>query len=184
MSLSEEKKALRKEITRRIGIYTEDELKRGTEKALQNLEQDTHFIEAETVLMYWSLPDEINTHHFIEKWHHSKTILLPVIGTNKFEAHVFEGLKKMVDGPYNILQPNTHKFENKIDLAVIPGRAFDQKGHRLGRGKGFYDHFLQDFSGYTIGLCFNFQLQDYIPFEPFDIAVDKVISSKVSTHLF
>ncbi len=186
MSLAEEKQALRKEVSKRLSIYSEEYLQKGTESALRKLELYHAFMDAKTVLLYCSMPDEINTHEFIYKWSKEKTILLPVIDfdTNTFEAHLFEGKEKMIEGPYKIMQPKTTKYEGEIDLAIVPGRAFDHKGHRLGRGKGFYDYFLKDFNGYTIGLCFDFQLQDYVPFEEFDIVVDDVIASDISPHLF
>ncbi|MDA3853054.1 MAG: 5-formyltetrahydrofolate cyclo-ligase [Bacteroidales bacterium] len=186
MSLAEEKHALRKEMCTRLSIYSKEFLQKGAESALRKLELDTAFVEAQVVLMYWSMADEIDTHQFIDKWSKVKTILLPVIDkeTNTFDAFVYEGIYKMERGAFGIQQPKTYKFEGDINLAVVPGRAFDHNGHRLGRGKGFYDIYLKSFEGYTIGLCFNFQLQDYIPFEPFDIVVDDVIASDVSPHLF
>lgn len=184
MSLVEEKQAFRKDIKRRLAIYSYEEMQKGAASALYLLEKELAFVSADVVLMYWSLPDEIYTHDFIEKWSEKKTILLPFIQGNSFEAFVFKGKENLIEGPLKIMQPQTQKYEGKIDLAIIPGRAFDHAGHRLGRGKGFYDHFLKDFSGYKIGFCFNFQLQDYVPYEPFDVGVDMVITSVVSTHLF
>ena len=67
----------------------------------------------------------------------------------------------------------------KIDLAIIPGMAFDKEGNRLGRGKGYYDRLLQqlrDCTIYKIGICFDFQFLDHIPTEPHDIPVDEVIT--------
>ena len=63
-----------------------------------------------------------------------------------------------------------------IDLAVIPGMAFDRDGHRLGRGKGFYDKLLPGIKCRKIGLCFSFQLADSVPIEPHDIVMDMVLT--------
>jgi 5-formyltetrahydrofolate cyclo-ligase len=57
----------------------------------------------------------------------------------------------------------------------VPGVAFDAKGHRLGRGRGYYDRFLRTLTVQTIGVCFDFQKVDEVPFDKYDIPVDKVI---------
>jgi 5-formyltetrahydrofolate cyclo-ligase len=63
-----------------------------------------------------------------------------------------------------------------IDVAVVPGMVFDAQGHRLGRGKGYYDRFLAKLPGvYKIGLCFSWQMVDEVPSEANDITMDEVM---------
>ena len=67
-----------------------------------------------------------------------------------------------------------------IDIALIPGMAFDASGHRLGRGRGYYDRFLNSqwsmVNGqWLIGLCFDFQKVPVLPSDDHDIPVDIVI---------
>ena len=67
---------------------------------------------------------------------------------------------------------------NQIDVALIPGVAFDAQGHRLGRGKGYYDRFLRALGTvplHTIGVCFEFQNVENVPIERHDVSVDIVI---------
>lgn len=176
MNLAEDKKTLRKEISKRVKTYSAEILDNKSVVILQKLELDSAFIKAKTVLLYWSMPDEVYTHAFIEKWSQHKTILLPLIINDKMEAHLYQGKNKMEVGPFDILQPSSNKYNSTVDLVIVPGRAFSTNGHRLGRGKGFYDEFLKDFNNTKIGICFEFQLEDYIPSEHFDIMMDKVIS--------
>jgi 5-formyltetrahydrofolate cyclo-ligase len=64
---------------------------------------------------------------------------------------------------------------DEITLALIPGMAFDAEGHRLGRGKGYYDRLLPRLSrAYKMGVCFPFQMVDAVPSEPHDQKVDEV----------
>jgi len=175
MIFEDEKAALRKEFKRMVAIYSEEELAVHSETALHKLENDASFVEAETVMLFWSLPDEISTHAFIEKWSKHKTILLPVIVGDDIYPHVYENPDKMEFGLFHILQPKTKVFDDEIDLVVVPGQAFDKNGHRLGRGKGYYDRFLSKYEGEKIGICFTFQFTDYVPYEDFDIPMDKVI---------
>ena len=68
--------------------------------------------------------------------------------------------------------------DDDIDMIVVPGIAFDRNRNRLGRGKGYYDRLLSDLKASAVGLCFDFQLKDQIPVEPFDKKVDLVITEK------
>ncbi len=71
----------------------------------------------------------------------------------------------------------------KIDVALVPGMAFDAAGHRLGRGKGYYDRFLSSHlsslnshpSPLLIGVCFPFQRVAEVPSEEHDVLMDEVI---------
>ena len=63
-------------------------------------------------------------------------------------------------------------------LLIIPGLAFGKKGERLGRGKGFYDRYLEKFSGIKVGVCFQEQIFDGIPMGPNDQYVDYVVTDK------
>jgi 5-formyltetrahydrofolate cyclo-ligase len=68
-----------------------------------------------------------------------------------------------------------------IDMIVIPGLAFDAKGYRVGRGRGFYDRFLaqQDFQGIRCALCFHEQLQaEPIPCEAHDVPMNLIVTDR------
>lgn len=90
----------------------------------------------------------------------------------------------MEAGAYGIMEPEGPAFTayDDIDLIIIPGVAFDVKHNRLGRGKGYYDRFLQQMQqmrqthAYKIGVCFPQQLVDSIPVTAYDIPMDEVVS--------
>lgn len=62
------------------------------------------------------------------------------------------------------------------DLILIPGLAFTKNGHRLGRGKGFFDKYLENYNGKTIGICFEEQIFESIPTEKHDQMIDFVVT--------
>lgn len=143
------------------------------------LEAHPAFRQAQTVLLYHSLKDEVQTHAFIEKWSKRKKIILPVVAGDVLELRVYTGPDDLRRGSYGIKEPVGQVFTDyaAIDLAVIPGVAFDREGHRLGRGKGYYDKLLPLLpSALKVGLCFPFQLLEEVPAEPFDICMDLVIT--------
>ena len=61
-------------------------------------------------------------------------------------------------------------------MIIVPGVAFDLQHNRLGRGRGFYDRLLSSLSAPKVGICFDFQLIDTVPTEPFDRLMDSVVS--------
>ena len=101
---------------------------------------------AKTVMLYYSLPDEVDTHTLVDSLLMSgKHILLPrVTGEGTMELRRYTGPSDLAQGAYNIMEPTGEVFDNytDIDIAVIPGVAFDKDGNRMGRGKGYYDRLL------------------------------------------
>lgn len=153
-----------------------DELSLGV---ISKLKQHPRFSHARTLLLYYSLPDEVNTHILINEIK-DKTILLPrVINGEDMEIRTYTGSGDMQEGSFHIMEPIGKVFTNysDIDVAVVPGMAFDNSGHRLGRGKGYYDRFLCKVPDtYKIGICFKFQKLTDIPTEQTDVSMDEVIS--------
>lgn len=148
---------------------------------LAALEIHPVFRAAKTVLLYHSLPDEVDIHDFIRKWCEKKRILLPVVTGDELKLRTYSGPGNLAIGAYGIEEPTGEFFTDysAIDLIVVPGVAFDRKGNRLGRGKGYYDRLLPQIpSAYKAGICFSFQIVEEIPAEPFDICMDEVITSK------
>ena len=144
----------------------------------------------------------------LEVWKESKKILLysarpgepdPVTLATKFPGQVFvypriEGRhlglyqhtkeSRWVPGPHGLKEPDPETWKQvslaDIDLALIPGLAFDALGGRLGRGVGFYDRLLGDsrFRGMKIGLCWEWQLIPLVPRDTYDIMMDLIISEE------
>lgn len=145
---------------------------------MKKLEVDPLFKRAHTILLYYSLKDEVQTHDFIDKWSNRKTILLPVVVTDNIELRIYTGKEYLAEGAFHINEPIGQAYTNydTIDLAIVPGVAFDENGNRLGRGKGYYDRLLPHIEATKIGICFPFQLLKRIPTEPFDKKMDKIIT--------
>lgn len=176
----EEKKHIRKRIAEIKKQYTDEELKTLSSIIMKKLEDNVILKCAKTVLLYYSLPDEVYTHDFVEQLSKDKTVLLPVVNGDELELKVYTGKKCMQKGDFNISEPQGEIFDNliSIDAAVIPGVSFDKHGNRLGRGKGYYDRFLKKLNTFKIGICFDFQLSDEIPHNEYDIAMDEIWTEK------
>ena len=174
------KHALRKEIKERITELSGEEKQRLSEAIFREIEQLPEFIEAKNILLFWSLPDEVFTHDCLEKWHKQKCLLLPVVNGDELELRFYEGNTKLKTGAFGIREPQGKRFTtwDKVDMALVPGVAFDRNQNRLGRGKGYYDKLLPKISGTKIGICFPCQLVESVPCREWDVQMDFILSHK------
>lgn len=141
---------------------------------------------AKTVLLYASLPDEVPTLDFLERCN-CRCVLPCVVDDEHLELRLYTGpLDLEVRGKYHIPEPVGPLFTDyaAIDLALIPGMAFDTCGHRLGRGKGYYDRLLAlaPFENIPkVGVCFDFQLVAEVPSMPHDSTMDSLLVVPTTT---
>lgn len=136
--------------------------------------------EASVIIVYYSLLDEVCTHQLIDELVAAgKTVLLPkVLDSETMELRRYQSVADLREGAFHILEPVGEPFTDydQIEVALIPGVAFDAEGHRLGRGKGYYDRFLRSLPKVKkIGVCFDFQKVESVPSEAHDVVVDIVV---------
>ena len=135
-----------------------------------------------TIVAYYSLPDEVDTHGFID-WliAEGKTVYLPKVISDEYMVLCrYTGAESLCEGVFGIMEPVGEELlaDEAIDVVLVPGMAFDGEGNRLGRGKGYYDRFLKLLTNphpKLIGVCFDFQKVDMVPTEPTDVKVDVVV---------
>ena len=146
----------------------------------QAVEKHPAFAAANTVMLYHALPDEPDTHPLLEKYAASKTIVLPCVEGDDIVPRVYRGEQDLRIGVYGIAEPIGPVFEvlPAISFILVPGVAFDAAGHRLGRGKGYYDRFLSALPArpYLLGTCFAWQKIPHVPAEPHDALMDAVLA--------
>ncbi len=176
-----DKDGLRKEIAGRKKLYTTEQLNTWSELIRKKIENLEIFRSARTVLLYHSLPGEVQTQPMLSGWQNQKTCLLPQVVENNLLLRKYNGEESLRKGTLNILEPTGELFDTwkDIDLVLVPGLAFDRRGNRLGRGKGYYDRFLCQVSAPTIGICFDFQIEKNIPINEFDVPVQRVITPEL-----
>lgn len=180
-----DKKELRRTIRENKRHFDREALDEMSFAVISRLTAHPRFAAARTVMLYHSLPDEVDTCRLLAELpltsadFSGKTILLPrVTGETDMELRVYTGPDDTTRGAFGIMEPSGALFTDysQITLAVVPGMAFDSRGHRLGRGKGYYDRFLPLLpQAYKIGVCFPFQLVDDVPIEPTDVVMDEVV---------
>lgn len=147
---------------------------------MSRLLSHSRILAAHTVLMYCSLPDEVDTHDALDRLvQMGKRVLLPqVTGRETMCLRIYRDRDDLREGAFHILEPQGPVFIDyeEVDVAVVPGMAFDGCGHRLGRGRGYYDRLLPQLSrAYKIGVCFDYQKVGDVPTGPYDVVMDEVL---------
>ena len=175
-----EKKELRKIVRAAKNAVPLEEKIRRSQLVMHQVEQLASFRDADTVLLYWSMDDEVYTHDFVNRWYKEKCLLLPCVDGDDLLLRQYTGPDSLQPGPqFGIPEPVGPVFEHldSIDIIIVPGVAFDRSRNRMGRGRGFYDRLLKSTANaIKVGVAFDFQIFDDIPVEPFDVPMDEVIS--------
>ena len=171
---------LRRQIRAQKKQYTAAQLAALSERICSKVLRSAWWQDAGILLLYYPLADEVDVRPLIHEAHKSgKRVLLPVCKGDDLELHLYEGEDSLSCGAFGIMEPNGPLFVPddypEIQLALVPGMAFDSAGHRLGRGKGYYDRLLPQLTAARLqGVCFPFQLCGEVPTDAHDIAVHEV----------
>lgn len=141
------------------------------------------FKTARFVLAYLPLRGEVRTQGILEACRQAgKQVFVPAwrARTGQYEPARLDAGTPCTRGEHGVQEPKGKKWAPiaTIDLALVPGLAFDTAGHRLGRGGGHYDRMLKHCAGVTIGLAFHFQMLTLVPAEPHDVRMDAVITEQ------
>lgn len=172
-----DKQEIRRRIRNRKQLITEAERRDAARAVFNALEHTAAFMMADRILIYHSLPDELSTLEFLDKWHTRKQFYLPRVNGVNLELLPYEQTSLRL-GAFHIEEPSegTPADPATMELIIVPAVAYDRRGNRLGRGKGFYDRLLATTKATTIGVAYDFQLVDELPVEPHDTPVQIVLT--------
>lgn len=173
-----DKQNIRMRIKARKALLSDNEKTLAAERVFNMLEQSAAFAIAENILMYHSLPDELPTHSFLDKWTERKHFFLPRVNGVNLDILPYHK-SRLAAGAFQIEEPQGDDITpiEAIDLVIVPAIAYDRHGNRVGRGKGYYDRLLSNSGATKIGVVYDFQLlDDDIQIDSTDVAVDVVIT--------
>ncbi len=173
------KETVRQMIRAQKALLDASEKMDASRRVFSTLRNLAAFMVARNVLLYHSLPDELSTRAFLDDIPEGKRYFLPRVNGLNLEILPYDR-SRMHLGAFQIEEPDGDESVNidDIDLIIVPALAYDRKGNRVGRGKGYYDRLLANSRATTIGVCYNFQLVDEIDTDDFDIPVDYVIADQ------
>ncbi len=175
----EDKKSLRRKYKEIRNSVLEREEKSGV--ICNHAASLSEFEEAKAVLLYSSLGSEVDLSGLFRKAREmGKDTYYPrCVSSGEMKFYKVHDLSLLSNGSYGIKEPSLSEpvFESlKGAVCFVPALSYDEKGHRLGYGGGYYDRFLKDFDGVTVGVAFEECMAKILPAEGHDIKTDYIIT--------
>ncbi|MDR2865701.1 MAG: 5-formyltetrahydrofolate cyclo-ligase [Spirochaetaceae bacterium] len=181
------KKELRTLIRQNLRALPKEQFKHEGLGASKNLLASPVWKKYDTVLVYLSLPDEIDTSVLLDNaFREGKAIYAPKVestGDMRF-FRLSPDPSLRCSGAFGIREPagkeeDLFQYSEKPVLVIAPGLAFDREGNRLGRGRGFYDRFCvklfkESPESCVCAFCMSSSLIDHVTVDPFDCKVNAI----------
>ncbi len=183
------KKNLRAKVRKALATLSEDEKKNKSREITGYLLGTRFWEQSRAVFCFISMEEEVFTDTIIEAaLKDRKTVAVPHMHYPEMDFHSITSMEENWDyHPYGIKEPrqewpviNPADYKEEEVLLVTPGLAFDRKGERLGRGRGFYDRFLTTYRGVVIpvGICYHIQVIEEVPAAGYDCAVRMIVTEE------
>ncbi len=182
--LAAAKTTLRREVRARVALLTPEQRALAASAFLQRMMAWSVWREARTLLLTWSLPDELSATGLIAAaLAAGKRVTLPGFdpATGQYVAYeVNHHEDDLVAGKFGVREPHPDLLKvslTELDLVIVPGVAFDAAGNRLGRGRGFYDRLLAEATCADFcGIGFDEQIVTRVPVGPHDIQLHYLLT--------
>ena len=182
------KALLRKDILAKRHALSKEECALRSKKICESFLASDAYKSARTILLYKAYNNEVDTDLIFDRAvSDGKTVAYPlsriVDGEPDLTFYVVDDDAQLKQGYMGIYEPDADRavgvFEERADICIAPGVAFDRKCHRIGYGKAFYDRYIRLNNPSTIiGLAYELQIADDFETEECDSKLDKVITDK------
>jgi 5-formyltetrahydrofolate cyclo-ligase len=186
--IQERKQEIRTEISKSLNDMPADVRDKKTRAIEDRLFEFANFLESNIALLYMNTENEVATRSMIERaFEINKIVVLPVFDMEKHKMGLMkvDNLNNQLkQGPRGVHEPDTATCKKVpidcVDIAIVPGIAFDEKGARIGTGMGFYDRLIPNLPITTrkVALSFEDQLIQQVPMEHHDKHIDIIITDK------
>lgn len=183
--MKEQKEVLRKKMKASLNRMKHDEYNELSKQIANGLFDTDEWKNAEIIGITISRGKEIDTSYIIRKaWEVGKQIAIPkcLPKTKGMDFRIFSDYKELEIVYYGLQEPKVEEtnsvLPNQIDLLIVPGLIYDERGYRIGFGGGYFDRYLSTYPNETITLAFDLQVVKEIPNEAFDLPVQKIITDK------
>ena len=172
------KSELRKQVLQEMKAISQEQKQFIDQTLTERLLHHPFYQEAKVIATYLSFPHEFQTQELIEQaLKDGKKVLIPKTYPKGRMDFVVYDPQQLVKTSFGLLEPQGDLEvvdASQIDLIHVPGLAFTMEGYRIGYGGGYYDRYLEQFSGHTLSTVYPCQVQDFIP-ENHDIPVQEVL---------
>ncbi len=186
--IREKKASIRNDAIKQIEALGQENKAEKTRKIEERLFEFANFLESTVCLLYMGQGCEVPSGDIVKRaFNQKKIIVLPAFNLKNFTMNLMkvDDLDNdLIKGPRGVMEPDPEKCKkvpiDKVDIAIIPGYAFDEKGGRIGSGMGFYDRLIPKLPITTrkVSLVFEELVIPMVPMESHDKYVDIIITDK------
>ena len=174
-----EKKEIRAFVYEQRRRQTALELQKNSQIICARITHTEAFQKTPCIYAYMAAKGEVGLAELLKvAWQRGKRVAVPKVVGNELEFFYISSYQEVQPGYFGILEPTTTALANEEDaLMIVPGVAFDRKGHRCGYGKGFYDRYLKRHTKHkTLSPAFDFQIMEDVPVEEHDRLLQAVFT--------
>ena len=164
---------------------SDDDYQKKSAAISKRLFEMNEFKEAIVIAITISRLTEVETRGIVEEcWAKGKQVAIPKTNPKEktMEFRRITSFKQMETVYLDLEEPIVHLSDvvlpSELDLIIVPGVVFSESGYRIGYGGGYYDRFLERFTGSTLALAFELQVIKSIPQESHDVPVQKIITEE------
>ena len=142
-------------------------------RLLSDLERFEH------ISIYISMAHEVDTRKIIA-WcfEHNKKVYVPKVLKDGMIFVQIQSLDECTLNRMGILEPISNQASDGIQLMIVPMLAFNERKHRLGYGKAYYDRYLQSHPCMKVGICYDANLEPLLIESSTDVKLDKILTEK------
>ena len=185
-AIGEAKKLLRRQVREELSALTPEELRRSDDALFARFLALRQVECAQTIFAFWGIAGrEPETQRLVEALTaRGKTVGLPrMLPEHQMEVRRYQPGRALVQAGFGIWEPGEDcplLGPEEIHLVLVPAVCYDRRGYRLGFGGGYYDRWLEGFSGVRVGLCRGKVLRERVPVEEHDSRVDVLLTEEES----
>ena len=151
--------------------------------AAQRIRELAEYAGAQTLVAFSAIHKEIDPAPLLSEAHaHGKRVGLPRVVGEDLALHLVTPNAALEQGAFGVMEPaaSSPPIEpEEVDLVIVPGLAFDVRGHRLGYGRAFYDRLLPTMTrAFRLGLAYDFQVVMELPDDAHDVPMHAVVTDQ------
>ena len=182
MSIADEKKAARKHFISERKLFDSEYMRQASQNIRKGIFEFAVKMGADTVLLFYPIKNEPDLRDLVTMLNaQSICVGFPISmeETVSLDFRAVSSLSEMIEGTYGIPEPSKDAptvMLSEHSVCVVPALAFDLEGGRLGYGKGYYDRFLSNFKGKSVGAAYSRSVTARLPRDKYDLCVDAIIT--------
>ncbi|MCX7545974.1 5-formyltetrahydrofolate cyclo-ligase [Marinicella gelatinilytica] len=175
---SQQKQQLRRHLRQLRQALSAEQVQKNSQIIVEKLINSDVWTQSKHIGLYLPINNEVDLSALLT---FDKLFYIPAIYKNTMQFHLYSPHTPLTTTHYGLTQPEfiADYQAPKLDLCLLPLLGFDDKGHRLGMGGGFYDRYFADNTGtMLVGVAHALQQLDKLPIDPWDVKLQGIITEQ------